>query len=106
MPYYKLTHHKSSLMLQDPDNRAVRVRLSLQFDSSGYESSNCVYPDTLGISYDRFQRFDVEPWPPNCYLEQNFYNLERLCILCNLIVYQDGYLKENFSILIKAKMFL
>ena len=58
-------------MLQDPDNRAVRVRLSLQFDLGGYESSNCVYPDTLGISYDRFQIFDVEPWLPNCYLEQN-----------------------------------
>ena len=42
----------------------------------------------------------------HCYLEQNFYNLDRLCILCNLIVYQDGYLKENISILIKAKMFL
>ena len=44
-------------MHQDPDNRAVRVQLSPQFDSCGSDFSNCAYPDTLGISYDQFQIF-------------------------------------------------
>ena len=74
----------SSLTLQDSDNRAVRVRLSRQFDSCGSHISNFVHPCNLGISYDQFQRF--VPQPANCLLQRDRKALPSHLLLAHLLV--------------------